>query len=311
VIRRVVRLTFRMHRFEVGAVVVMAGLAVAGSVAVSWALGAVGITPACASALTSGELPESCVAEYEAFNRVANLASPVTALIGIFPVIAGLLIGGPVVSNEIERGTTALAWSMSPSRLRWYLQRVVPLVVVLLVAGFAVGVAADHLHGALNPTTDLSASFQGFRFRGVLLAIQAFVICATAIAAGALLGRAVPTFLLSLVLGLAVLVAVGQVHQRLLLDEATIRRQDVFSANGDLYIDNRFELPDGRFVTGDELINFDPAAFDGELVYPIVGLVIPGERYRAVEAREGVVEAVIALAFLAGGALIVARRRPS
>jgi hypothetical protein len=316
VIRRIVRLTFRMHRFEVGAIVILATLLILGSIIVSWALANVGLSPECQRSAETGELPESCVVAFETFNKIASLASPISLLTTLFPIIAGLLIGGPIMAREIERGTTSLAWSLSPSRLRWFLHRVVPMALLLVAVSFAVGAAADHLTHALSPQADLSASFVGFRFRGVLLATQAFLLASTAVAVGALFGRAVPTFLLSLILGMLAIVAVGLLHRQLLLAEAVIQRQvgdNFFISNADLYIDSRFELPDGRLMTAEEVFIFDPQAFEGEFgqKYPNVSLIIPGERYRVVEAREAAIEVVIGLVFLAGGALVVTRRRPT
>jgi len=315
-IRRIVRLTFRMHRFEVGAIVILAALLILGSIIVSWALANVGLSPECQRLAETGELPDSCVVAFETFNKIASLASPISLLTTLFPIIAGLLIGGPIMAREIERGTTSLAWSLSPSRLRWFLHRVVPMALLLVAVSFAVGAAADHLTHALSPQADLSASFVGFRFRGVLLATQAFLLASTAVAVGALFGRAVPTFLLSLILGMLTIVAVGLIHRQLLLAEVAIQRQvgdNFFISNADLYIDSRFELPDGRLMTAEDVFIFDPQAFEGEFgqKYPNVSLIIPGERYRVVEAREAAIEVVIGLVVLAGGALVVTRRRPT
>ena len=312
---RIVRLTFRMHRFEVGAIVVLGALLVLGSILASWALANVGLGPDCQPNFQTGELPDSCIAQYEAFNRIAGLASPISTLMVLYPIIAGLLMGGPIIAREIERGTTSLAWSLSPSRLRWFLHRVVPMIVMVLAMTFIVGAAADHLTRALTPETDLAASFVGFRFRGVLMATQAFLLASTAVAVGALFGRAVPTFLLGLILGMLTIVAVGLLHRQVLLDEAVVQRQDenTFYSNNDLYLDNRLELPDGRLVTYEELIRIDPAAFESEFgpQYPNVALLIPGERYRTVETREAAVELVLGLVFLVGGAFVVIRRRPT
>jgi hypothetical protein len=311
----IVRLTFRMHRFEVGAVVVLGALLVLGAIIASWALANVGLGPDCQPNFQTGALPESCIATYETFHRIASLASPISALMVLYPIIAGLLIGGPVISREIERGTTSLAWSLSPSRLRWFLHRVVPMALLVLAMSFIVGVAAEHLTRALTPETDLAASFVGFRFRGVLMATQAFLLASTAVAVGALFGRAVPTFLLGLILGMLTIVAVGLLHRQILLDEAVVQRQDenTFYSNDDLYLDSRLELPDGRLVTYEELIRIDPRAFESEFgpQYPNVSLLIPGDRYRTVEAREAAAEVVLGLVFLVGGAFVVTRRRPT
>jgi hypothetical protein len=44
--------------------------------------------------------------------------------------------------------------------------------------------------------------------------------------------------------------------------------------------------------------------------YPMVALVVPGDRYREVEAREAVVLTGIAAVMLIGAGVIVQRRRP-
>ena len=207
---RIVRLTFRMHRFEVGAVVVLGALLVLGAIIASWALANVGLPPDCQP---NRSRRASCRSRASHSTRRStgspSLASPVSTLMVLYPIIAGLLIGGPVIAREIERGTTSLAWSLSPSRLRWFLHRVVPMIVLVLAMSFIVGAAAEHLIRALTPETDLAASFVGFRFRGVLMATQAFLLASTAVAVGALFGRAVPTFLLGLILGMLTIVAVG------------------------------------------------------------------------------------------------------
>jgi ABC-type transport system involved in multi-copper enzyme maturation permease subunit len=315
VIRRIIRLTFRINRFEVGSVVILGGLLVLGAIVVSWALGNVGLPADCVRGFETGEFSESCAASNEAFQRIVALATPVSLLMSLFPIIGGLLIGGPVIAREIERGTTSLAWSMSPSRLRWFLHRVVPMVVLLLVVSFVVGIAADHLMRAVTPQSNPEASFAGFRFRGLLLATQAFLLASTAVAVGALLGRAVPTLLLSLLLGTLSIVAVGLVHREVLLGEALVVVQDEnfdFS-NDNLNLDFKFQMSDGRLVTFEQMMAIDPTAFDSEFgpKYPNVSLLIPGERYRAVEAREGAAELGIGLLFLVAGAAVITRRRPT
>ena len=43
----------------------------------------------------------------------------------------GLFLGVPIVARELERGTVRLAWSLAPSRWRWYLRsRCCPILVV-------------------------------------------------------------------------------------------------------------------------------------------------------------------------------------
>jgi hypothetical protein len=56
----------------------------------------------------------------------------------------------------------------------------------------------------------------------------------------------------------------------------------------------------------------DPPPPDGEWIpkYPMVNLVVPGERYRAVEAREAAALGTGTLVWLGFAGLVVSRRRP-
>ena len=53
---------------------------------------------------------------YPWLNRIARLS---VSIVPVFPLVAGLLAGGPIVARELESGTARLAWSLGPSRLRW------------------------------------------------------------------------------------------------------------------------------------------------------------------------------------------------
>jgi hypothetical protein len=103
---------------------------------------------------------------------------------------------------------------------------------------------------------------------------------------------------------------VSHLHEQMTRSEAVVVTfQDV--GLGDRWVDQRFQLPDGRLVGWAELETIDPVATtDGLPSYPEVLLVIPGERYREIEAREAAVLIAIALVMLAGAAIVVHRRRP-
>ena len=106
------------------------------------------------------------------------------------------------IAREIERGTTRLAWSISPSRLRWYLHRMLPVVVAALAPTFVVGVAADRLaRGALARTWTVAKSFDGSRHSRRSHRDTALVMTAGAIGLGAVIGRPLQTMILALVLG--------------------------------------------------------------------------------------------------------------
>ena len=84
----------------------------------------------------------------------------------------GLFLGVPVIARELERGTVRLAWWLTPSRWRWYLARLLPILGVVVLLTFAAGVAADRMFAANNPDLDISKAFDGYGARGGLLAAQ-------------------------------------------------------------------------------------------------------------------------------------------
>lgn len=159
----------------------------------------------------------------------------------------------------------------------------------------------------------IGAGFVSFHGRGVLIATSAILIGAAAVALGAILGRATPTLVLALVLGGLTLFAVAEVHRRLVLPaEAVVAPLEQSVGDDDLYIDGKFQLPDGSLATWDELVARDPSIVESEFgpEYPFVSLIIPGERYREIEAREAGVHLGISALFLLAGGVVVLRRRP-
>lgn len=304
-----IRLTFRMHRFELLAIGIATLVLVSAAWYVAGRLDAVGYRPC-------DEAMESMLAQCEALGQVffgidQYQASPVLGFIAILPYAAGLFLGGPLIAREIERGTTRLAWSISPSRVRWYLARMLPVVAAVLGLTFAAGFAADHLVAARTPGLDIADAFDAYGTRGGLVAMEALVMTAGAIGIGAVVGRVLPTIILALVLGSVGLAGVAKIHERYTASEAVVVDADR-AGRGDRYVEQLLRLPDGRLVGWEELAQIDPEAMTSETGpdYPIVSRVIPGERYRAVEAREAIVLGGIALVLLSGTAVIVQRRRP-
>jgi len=307
--RESVRLTVRMHRFELLALGGFVLFLVVASLFVAGRLDAVGFGPECTSG--TGPVTVDCERLGQRFYEIdQSQASPLFALIAILPYAAGLFLGGPVVAREIERGTTRLAWSIAPSRLRWYLARMIPIVVAVVVLAFVAGLAAERLFAARSPGVDSANAFDHYGLRGGLIAVQAFVMAAGAIGLGAVTGRVLPTVILALVLGVIGLNGVASLHERFTRSEAVIRDD---GRPGDRYVDQFFKLPDGRLVGWDQLAEIDPASMNSgtEPQYPTVSLVVPGERYREVEAREAAILGAIGLAMLSATSLIVQHRRPN
>jgi hypothetical protein len=305
---RSTRLVFRMHQFEIVAIGLIAAALVAAALLVANELNAVGYG-ACYAAAKS---PPSCEALGRRFFEIQQAhANPVFAFMNLLPYAVGLFLGAPLIARELERGTARLAWSIAPSRIRWYVWRVLPVVAFAIAVAFVAGFAVDRLVAARTPGIDLENSFDTFGQRGSLVAVTAFVIVAGAIGLGSVIGKVLPTVILALVMGYFGVIGVQHLHADFTAREAMIVSESEFRP-GDRYVDQFFRLPDGRAVGYEELAQIDPASVTSETgpTYPIVYEVIPAERYREVEAREALILGSIGIAMLASAGLTVTRRRP-
>jgi hypothetical protein len=307
------RLTFRINRFELQAILLATLLSVVVSaIVIAWINTSGYGSCLIQSSGFDGSQTVACLDLQGVGRWAARIATLSILLATFFPFVAGLFLGAPIVAREIDRGTARLAWSLGPSRTRWYLQRVLPMIAAIAVAGMAIGIVAEALLGVMSPGRDLPNSFVSFHGRGVLIATSALLIGSAGVALGAIVGRPTPTILLALILGGLTLFAVSEVHRKLVLvPEAVPAPIDSYN-DDDLYIDGKFQLPDGSLLTWEELVARDPSIGQSEFgpEYPFVQLGIPGERYQEIEAREASIHLGISAIFLLAGGAVVLRRRP-
>ena len=305
---RSIALTFRIQRFEATLVLGAAVLSVLTSaMLITWIRSAGYDHCLTDEGLSLSGFCQASIATW--LFRIGRLSM---AIVPIFPIVAGLLIGGPIVARELESGTARLAWSLGPSRLRWFIHRAVPALTLALVAGLAIGLTADALLHLSDPNLDIDRSFAAFRQRGLLIGVQALVIASIALAIGSILGRAVPTFVLSLILFGAISAAVDKVEAQVLTNEALVT--DSFQGDGSgLFLESRIRMPDGQVLTWEQMSIQHPDiinnGYDPE-VYRDVVLYIPGSRYHDIERREALVLTALAGLFVIVAAGTVVRRRP-
>ena len=305
-------LTLRLHRFEIIAFgLALGGLSIA-AVLASLYLGSIAPPSECRTFTES--TPPSCEAARTAFyDAQGRIASLLLAPLLLVTSAVGLFLGVPIVARELERGTVRLAWSLSPTRWRWYVGRVVPVLLVVVGLTVAAGLAAELFFAASTPGVDAAASFNGYGARGVVLAGRATFLFAIAVVVGAILGRALPAIIVA-----AVIAAIGfygalQLQQQVLRSEAiTVPADPNGGGNGDdLYFDQLFVLPDGSLVGYDYFPDGNAYDESGNPLYPMVSLVVPAQRYSFVVARETAGFGLAAIVILASGAAVVSRRRPT
>lgn len=310
------RLTFRLNRFEL--------LAFGGAVTLFIVL-----TVIAAARIDAVRPPAECLvysetiappAACEQLNRIwydaqSGATGISTVLVTFLSFAAALFLGVSIVAREVERGTTRLAWSLSPSRTRWFLARTVPVLVAVAVATYVGGVAIDRYVAATVSDGDLANSFTSFGLRGLLIASRAVFIFAVAVLVGAVVARALPAVILSAAVVAALLAGGERVHLQLLAQEAVVVPTNLQTGEdgarpGDMWIDQKFVLPDGSLVDYGYFDGIDPYDEFGEPTYPVVTLLVPGERYRFVETREAAALGGGSVVALALAALVVKRRRP-
>ena len=105
-----------------------------------------------------------------AFDEARQSTQLLLAPVVVVCYAIGVFLGVPILARELERGTLRLAWSLAPSRWRWYTARVIPVLAVVIVLTFVAGVAVDQFFSASTPNEDFSRSFAGYGARGGILA---------------------------------------------------------------------------------------------------------------------------------------------
>lgn len=310
------RLSVRLARFELftfgAAILLFAGVEIAGA---AW-IDSLRPGPDCLGATSEPSL--LCSRALDTWYRAQQGPIGIFSLLLLFCSSAvGIFLGVPIVGREVERGTARLAWSLAPSRIAWFASRTWPSLLVVALLTMLAGIALDRMVASTQPQVDPANAFVDFGARGILVASRAVFVFGIALAAGAVLGKSVPAIVVAALVAFIGLSGGEAVHLRILRAEAvpvdvpTSAEQWDPRSQGDWFMDQKFRLPDGSLVSW-EALNGQGGVVDdqGRPRYPMVNMVIPGTRYREVEAREALVLAGGTIAWLVIAAVAVIRRRP-
>jgi hypothetical protein len=104
-------------------------------------------------------------------------------------VIAGTLIGAPLVAREVEQRTQLVAWTQSVARRRWYVTKVAVLATGCAVTGVIAGVANDRVQLPLTQGGLTSSRWPWFFSIDLAPAAEIVLAFALAVALGAYLRR--------------------------------------------------------------------------------------------------------------------------
>ena len=313
------RLAFKMQRLELLIFVAAAVLVTVASLLIAWG---------------ASEARASFDACYQASGTDANCATSPSlndfslwggfARLGAFltPFALGLFLGVPVVAREIEGRTAGIAWTLSRSRSRWLIQRVLPLVVVVIVLAAAVGIGSEFVTRT-NPFAELAANpgFADYTARGWMLPVRALAVLLLAIAVGAMVPRQLPALLLAGAVTLALFVGLTIGMDAWMTAEAKpipFNESSRFGpfADGPRIFDVAYrEDATGKVISMNDFYNRygDVALPDGEQNPPgftQVAIGIPGDQYGTWVLRESAALGALALASTALAVFVVGRRRP-
>jgi hypothetical protein len=309
------RLAFKMQRLELLLLLAAAVLLVVASLLIAWGTTEVrSAFLACIERLGPGA---SCSPSSPSLNDFSLWGG--FAKLGAFlsPFALGLVLGVPVVAREVEGRTAAIAWTLSRSRLRWLIQRAVPLLAFVVLVTAVIGVGSELVTRA-NPFANFAPNpgFADYTSRGLMLPVRALAVLMVAIAVGAMVARQLPALLLAAGVTVVLFVGLTVGMDAWMTAEAEPIPMDQVESSGPRIFDSAYrEDATAKLISMNDFYNRygDVALPEGESDPPgftQVAIGIPGERYFTWVAREAAI--LGALAVVSGGlaTLVVTRRRP-
>jgi hypothetical protein len=319
------RVNYRLHRFEVLAVVLgCAVCAVTAAIVTAHLNAAAAAIPAgCFEDYFADLGSPACNAPFWVFAEVnRSEATPVIVAMAVLPFVAGLLIGPPLVAHELETRTAETAWVLAGARWRWLAGLVVPAVVLLVVTVGIVAGLTVLLEAARRPWFDGGPSWDDMGFYGPIVVARALVAFGIGLLLGALVGRTMPALTLGALASVAVFALCWVALWTWVDANAILVDGRNGNTNGGLTIGGQwYQAADGTLLSSDEAWASVPAELredpTGEAPYAWLH-VHYREVYRGVPASYAPVweriETIgltgVAAVLIAGSFIVVERRRP-
>jgi hypothetical protein len=141
--------------------------------------------PGCLARTGGAGCPAAITSFVDEFSHGASSTAISLPLIAI-PGLLGLIVGAPLLGQELERGTWRLAWTQTVPRARWLAAKLGLVTGGLVLFGAAVTAAMTWYHAPLDQVT---ARIEPVPFGGEGLTFTASLLCSfgLAVLAGLLL----------------------------------------------------------------------------------------------------------------------------
>jgi ABC-type transport system involved in multi-copper enzyme maturation permease subunit len=302
--RTAVRLMFKQYRLEI--FVFALGAGIASLLLLAGALYLDGFPVA----TCDGSPAATCASTNSAIDLLGPMYRNLAFVVTPAAILAGLLVGVTIVGREVETRTAVMAWTLSSSRIRWLVPRVVVAAAAIAVLAGVAGLSLDTLFARLDPGAPLGANLREYELRGWLVPARALEAFAIGTLAGAVVGRGLQAFIVAILVAVVALGGQYLVASNLNAADATpmsIGLGDLFYADRNVFRDRTTgELLDEEAAS--LILPLNDPAFDDRFEWLQYG--IDGSNAPIVVGREVTFDLLVVLALLGLTALVTNRRRP-
>jgi len=314
------RISVKLDRFELLIVLLVTVFGLAALLLIGMRLQSFAPTPHCQELVWRGYSSEDlrgCPGLLEFVQFDTSFTSNAMVAMSVAPFAIGTLLGSPVVAREIDTGTSELAWSLTVSRTRWLVGRLLPLLSAVLLASLLLGFGAEWLEHVRFSVVPAAESFRDYGSRGPLLAARAVTAFSIGILVGTVMGRTVPALVLTAIASVVVYFALSTAALALQpLDPVSTSQ-----AQGDIGVLNvrlAWRTPGGQVLSDEQARQTIPASSsDPEAAilwlnehYQGVSMIIPGTRMPRMAWTESVLHGAVVLLTFGASLILVQRRRP-
>ncbi len=319
---RSIRLTLKLHRFEVGAAALAALVLGVAALLVNERLLAVHVPAGCFQQWLSAGPDQAgdCYGPVNAFATInESEAGKVFAAMAVLPFLVGLLGSVPLVGRELEARTAQTAWSLSGSRLRWLARQVAPVLVLLGVVVTFAALAADRLEATRQPW--LNTAVNDMTLHGPIVLGRALAGFCVGLLLGAVMGRTLPAFIVGVALVLALDYGASLAHQAWIQTRPAIvigdQNSNLVAA---VQTNQGWRAPDGSILNEEAALALVPPGVApqessdqwlGDRGYELVALGIPQSEALQWILYDIALFGSVGFVGLVGAAIVVNRRRPT